>query len=119
MDNSTRIEDMALGADDSEKIEIKFSEPRLGLNGLVHRLIPLDGTYKGRVELTITGLPSGLKVFLAEAVEINIHDGSPHRGGAVYSTSSVNLHANGKFAIIRFNVAWNAPLKSGLMVVMG
>ena len=119
MENSPEYNITDPAADSSERVDFAFAEPRLAIGGLTPRLIILDNKYRGLIELTLTGLPAGLKVFLAEAVEINIHDDTPHRGGAIYSTSSVNLHANARLAIIRFHVNWQEPLKSGIMAVMG
>ncbi len=86
-----------------------------GITSLLH---VLPRTYRGSTELRLNNLPAGLKVFHAEATEIDIHTGLPYRGGAVVFTTSVNLHSDQRFAVIRFNVSWRAPLKTGLMILM-
>jgi hypothetical protein len=122
MQNSLNISTADLDAgypDDYQRVEVDLGGHTPEHVGLQRELIVLDNAVKGLVLATINNLPSGTTVFLASANEINIHDGTPHRGAAAIDTLGVNLHANDRKALIRFRVRWSQPLKCGIMTIYG
>lgn len=106
--------------DDFKRIEISCPKAQASTGlALNKELVVFPDNLNGLIEATVTDLPAGLTVFLASATEINIHDGTPHRGAAPYDTLGVSLHSNSRVATIRFRIHWGAPLRSGVMCVYG
>jgi hypothetical protein len=122
MDNSPYITPDQIDAgypEDFQRVEVSLGERASEHAGLRRELIVLEDAVNGLVQATINNLPAGTTVFLASANEINIHDGTPHRGAAAIDTLGVNLHANDRRAFVRFRVRWSHPLKCGIMALYG
>ncbi len=72
----------------------------------------------GRNIHTISGLPSGTKtisIWVTEWVQPN----NSHAGGAIFSTSSVQLFENGTKCRFIFDMNWGSHLPTGVQLIFG
>lgn len=102
-----------------QKLDAAQSQSRMLAGGLAtffSRISP--DSAPGRNTLTISGLPAGtrvISVWMTEWAQGN----RPHAGGAVFSTSSVQLYNNGTQCRVIFNQDWNHYLPAACQVIYG
>lgn len=72
----------------------------------------------GQNKLTITGLPAGTRGITAWITEV-LPDGTPHAGGAWFTTTSVQLFDDGRQCRVLFTSSFNTHLPAAAQVMFG
>ncbi len=86
------------------------------IRGFAMRILP--DAAPGRNQLTIRGLPAGTRLISVWMTEWSI-SGQSHAGGAIFSTTSVQLYDNGTKCRVIFNLQWGTHLPTGCQVIYG
>lgn len=68
--------------------------------------------------LTISGLPAGTRGISAWVTEWTAPN-NPHAGGAIITTTSVQLFNNGTQCRVRFHLDWTTHLPAAAQVLFG